>query len=212
MEPVSLKPRMAELFSAHDIVFDQEGEWLIPYGELPAIRSTWFTGENSGRLDIEVMLSDNRVIHECYAGVGQQDAGIEDALHSFKLNSFAVLLAAFWKHNDPEQVTTKEWLVLGKLCTAFIGNVSFRASVEADAGIPEGFVDMIETAIKNETTLIGTDWYRCFFCNVAEQHTVEALVNNEPWVPGSDALKSLAWEKSPGYYGVRQFIVVREKV
>ena len=68
MEPVSLKPQMAELFSAHDIVFDQEGEWLIPYGELPAIRSTWFAGENSGRLDIEVMLPDNRVIMSAMRG------------------------------------------------------------------------------------------------------------------------------------------------
>ncbi len=211
MEPVSLKSQMADLLSARDIVFDQEGEWLIPYGELPAIRTSWFAGENSGRLDVEVLLQDNRIIHECFAGVGQQEAGIQDAMNSFVLNSFPVLLAAFWKINDPEQVTSKELLASGTLYNAYIGSISFRGSVEADASIPEGFVELTETAIRNETTLLGTHWFRSFFCNVAEQHTVEALANNEPWAAGIDALNKLEWEKSPGYYSVRQFIVLREK-
>jgi len=212
IEPVSLKSQMADLLSARDIVFDNEGEWLIPYGELPAIRTSWLAGENSGRLDVEVLLPDNRVIYECFAGMGQQEEGIKDALNSFVLNSFPVLLAAFWKVDDPEQVTTQEWLVSGKLYTAFVGSISFRASVEADASIPDGFVEAIESTIKNETGLLGTHWFRCFFCNVAEQHTVEALANNEPWTSGIDAVKNLPWDKAPGYYGVRQFIVLRENV
>ncbi len=203
---------MAELLSARDIPFDSEGEWLTPYSELPAIRTSWVAGENSGRLDAEVLLPDNRVIYECFAGIGNQSEGIADALNSFALNSLPVLLAAFWKVNDAEQVTTKELLASGKLFNAYIGNISFRASVEADVGLPEGFVDTLETAIRNETDLLGTHWFRCFFCNVAAQHTVEALANNEPWQAGGDALKKLPWEKSPGYYSVRQFIVLREKV
>lgn len=211
MEPVSLKSQMADLLTAREVVFDQEGEWLIPYGELPAIRTTWFAGENSGRLDIEVLLQDNRIIHESFGGLGQGEAGTQDAMNSFVLNAFPVLLAAFWKKNDPEQVTSKELLASGKLYNAYIGGISFRGSVEADAGIPENFAELIETAIRNETTLLGTHWFRSFFCNVAEQHTVEALANNEPWTGGINTLNKLDWEKSPGYYSVRQFIVLREK-
>lgn len=212
MEPVSLKSQMADLLTARDIAFDQEGEWLIPYGELPAIRTSWIAGENSGRLDVEVLLQDNRIIHECFAGLGQKEDGIQDALNSFELNSFPVLLAAFWKINDPEHVTCKEMLASGNLYNAFIGGISCRGSVEANASIPEGFVDLIESAIKNETSLPGAHWFRVFFCNVADQQSVEALANNEPWAAGTDALNKLAWEQSPGYYSVRQFIVLREKV
>lgn len=211
MEPVSLKSQMADLLTAREIVFDEEGEWLIPNGELPAIRTSWFAGENSGRLDVEVLLQDNRIIHESFGGLGQKEAGIQDAMNSFVLNAFPVLLAAFWNLNDTEQVTSKELLASGKLYNAYIGGISFRGSVEADASIPEGYVEFVETAIRNETALLGTHWFRTFFCNVAEQHTVEALTNNEPWTAGIEALNNLTWEKSPGFYSVRQFIVLREK-
>lgn len=212
MEPVSLKQHMADLLSAHEVAFDQEGEWLIPYGELPAIRTSWFAGENSGRLDVEVLLADNRVIHECFAGFGQQQDGIKDGLNNFCLNSFHVLLAAFWKINDPEQVTTKEWVVAGKSYAAFVGNIGARGSIESDTSIPEGFMASIEAAITTDHAVLDTQWFRFFFCNVAEEHTFEALANNEPWAPGMEALQNLAWEKSAGYYSVRNFIVLREKL
>ena len=212
MEPLSLKQTMAELLSAHGIPLHEEGEWVIPYGELPALRATWFAGEKSGRLDVEVLLPDNRVIDECFAGMGEHQEGIKDAVHNFSVSSFHVFLAAFWKINDSEHVTTQEWIVGGKQYIAYIGNFGTRGSVEANASIPEGLLDAIKTAVMNEDSSSGTQWYRCFFCNIAEEFSFEALANNEPWASGVTALQQLDWEKSAGYYSVRNFLVLREKV
>lgn len=211
MEPISLKQQIGQLLSGHGIPLHEEGEWVIPYGELPALRATWHAGENSGRLDVEVLLPDNRVIDECFAGMGKEREGINDALQNFSMSSFYVLLAAFWKINDSEQVTTQEWIVSGKPYTAYIGHFGTRGSVEANVSIPEGLLDSIKSAVMNEESLLGTQWFRTFFCNVAEEFSVEALANNEPWQSGVTAIKNLAWEKSAGYYSVRNFIVLREK-
>ena len=212
VEPASLKQQMAELLSVHDIPLHEEGEWVIPYGELPAMRATWFAGDKSGRLDVEVLLPDNRVIDECFAGMGGQQEGIKDALHNFSVSSLPVFLAAFWKINDPDLVTTQEWIVGGKPYTAYIGNFGTRGSVEANVSIPEGLLNVIKTAVMNENPASGIQWYRCFFCNIAEEFSFEALSSNEPWESGVAALKNLPWEQSPGYYSVRNFLVLREKI
>ena len=212
MEPVSLKQQIAEMLSAQEIPLHEEGEWVIPYGELPAMRATWFAGETSGRLDVEVLLPDNRVIDECFAGMGGQQEGINDALTNFSVSSLPVFLAAFWKINDPEQVSTQEWVIGGKPYIAYVGNFGARRSVEANAAIPEGLLDAIKTAVMNQNSASGTQWYRCFFCNVAEEFSFEALADNEPWESGVAALKNLVWEKSAGFYSVRNFIVLREKI
>jgi len=191
VEPASLKQQMAELLSVHDIPLHEEGEWVIPYGELPAMRATWFAGDKSGRLDVEVLLPDN---------------------HNFSVSSLPVFLAAFWKINDPDLVTTQEWIVGGKPYTAYIGNFGTRGSVEANVSIPEGLLNVIKTAVMNENSASGIQWYRCFFCNIAEEFSFEALSSNEPWESGVAALKNLPWEQSPGYYSVRNFLVLCEKI
>ncbi len=212
MEPTSLKQQIAKMLSTHEIPLHEEGEWVIPYAELPAIRATWFAGEKSGRLDVEVLLPDNRVIDECFAGMGGQLEGVNDALRNFSVSSFPVLLAAFWKINDPEQVTTQEWIIGGKPYIAYVGNFGTRGSVEASVSIPEGLLDAIRNAVLNDNSAAGTQWYRSFFCNIAEEFSFEALASNEPWESGVSALKNLAWEKSAGYYSVRNFLVLREKI
>ena len=212
VEPVSLKQQMAQLLSTHELPLHEEGEWVIPNGELPAIRATWFAGEKSGRLDVELLLPDNRVIDECFAGMGAQQEGVADALHNFSVSSMPVFLAAFWKINNPEQVTTQEWIIGGKPFIAYVGNFGTRGSVEANASIPEGLLESIKTAVMNKNSASGIQWYRLFFCNIAEEFSFEALASNEPWESGVTALKNLPWEKSPGYYSVRNFLVLREKV
>ena len=95
MEPITLEKELSELMSAHDIQFHIENEWVVPYGKLPAIRATWYPREESGLLEIDVLLEDQRFINECFAGVGSGRSGLNDALQNFCVNSFHVLLASF---------------------------------------------------------------------------------------------------------------------
>lgn len=210
MEPITLERELSELMSAHDIQFHIENEWVVPYGKLPAIRATWYPREKSGLLEIDVLLEDQRIINECFAGVGSGRSGLNDALQNFCVNSFHVLLASFWGSNDPNQVMTELWNIEGKEYTAFIGNFGTRGSVEVDAEIPAGLFEIIEKTIKSEPSTAKLSWFRCFFCDISGEHTFEALKNNEVWESGVSALQSLPWVRTNGYYSVRNFLVLRE--
>ena len=208
MEPIDLKEYISELFQTHDVPFHTENEWIVPYGELPAIRSTWFQKETSGVFEVEVLLDGGRIINECFSGFGVGKEGILNGLENFCVNSFHVLLAAFWKKHDSEQVEIENWLINGINYKAYIGNLGTRATKGVDASIPENLFESLEKAIKNEALESEVSWFRVFFGSISDDFTFEALKENEVWENGVSMLASQAWEKPEGYYSVRNFIVL----
>ena len=210
MESITLEKELSELMLGHEIEVHVENEWVVPFCRLPAIRATWYPRGESGLLEIDVLLEDQRIINECFAGVGVGRSGLNDALQNFCVNSFHVLLASFWGLSDPDQVETECWNIEGKQYTAFIGNFGTRGSAEVDAEIPKNLFEVIEKAIKAEPPKDTLSWFRCFFCDVSGEQTFEALKNNEVWASGVSALQSLPWVKTKGYYSVRNFLVLRE--
>lgn len=210
MEPLDLKEYICELLQAHDVPFHEENEWVVPYGELPAIRSTWFQKETSGVFEVEVLLEGGRIINECFSGFGLGKEGILNGLENFCVNSFHVFLAAFWKRHEPEQVEIENWIISGINYKAYIGNLGTRATEGVDVSLPEGLFESIEKAIKTETLESEVSWFRVFFGSVAGEFIFEALKENEEWERGISMLSTQPWEKPEGYYSVRNFIVLRK--
>ena len=209
MDPVSLVNQLSELMHAHGLSHDIEHGWVVPNGELPAIRANWYESEGVGRLDVDVLLERSVLINECFAGVGDGEAAIRDALHNFAANSFHVFLAAFWDRSDAEQVTIETWTVGGKEFTAYIGNFGTRGSEGVEPVVPEGLLSTIQDSIERESLASGWHWVRHFFCDVKGEQTFEALIDNEHWQPGVNRMMSLPWRKSEGFYSVRSFLVLR---
>jgi hypothetical protein len=148
-------------------------------------------------------------IEECFAGIGEGEVGLRDALANFTVNSFHVLLAALWNQNDETQVTTEDWSIGGRQYTAFIGNFGTRGSEGVVADVPADLFAQVESAIKRDSLTGDLHWFRFFFCNVAGQRIVEALKDNETWDTGMRCLESVQWSDSMGYYSVRLFVVLR---
>jgi hypothetical protein len=197
------------LFQDHGIACVINNDWVVPNAELPALRALWHPGDASGRLDVQVLVRDQVVIEECFAGVGEGERGMYDALASFMVNSFHVLLAAFWGRNDPEQVTTERWTVAGKPYVAYIGNFATRSSEDVTPHVPSSLFADIESAIKSEALTSEIHWYRLFFANFANAFHFEALKDNESWEAGIRWLKAVQWEQRSGYYSVRLFALLR---
>ena len=210
MEPIDLKEYISELLQSHDVPFHTENEWVVPYGELPAIRSTWFQKETSGVFEVEVLLDGERIINECFSGLGVGKEGILNGLENFCVNSFHVLLAAFWKKHDSEQVEIENWLINGINYKAYIGNLGTRATKGVEASIPKNLFESLEKSIKNEALESEISWFRVFFGSVSGEFTFEALKENEVWENGISMLHAQPWEKPEGYYSVRNFIVLRK--
>lgn len=210
MKPLDLKEYLCDLFEAHNVPFHTENDWIVPYGELPAIRSTWFQKETSGVFEVEVLLDGGRIINECFAGFGVEKEGILSGLENFCVNYFHVLLSVFWKNHDPKQVEIEDWLVNGVNYKAFIGNLGTRATGNTEATIPEGFFSSLEKSIKSEPLDSEVSWFRVFLGSVSGDFTFEALKENEVWENGISMLTSQSWAKPKGYYSVRNFIVLRK--
>ncbi|WP_196157180.1 DUF6348 family protein [Reinekea sp. G2M2-21] len=210
MEPLDLKEYICKLLRAHEVPFHTENEWIVPYGELPAIRSTWFQKETSGVFEVEVLLDGGRIINECFSGFGIGKEGILNGLENFCVNSFHVFLSAFWKKHNPEQVEIENWPINGINYKAYIGNLGTRATEGVEASIPDGFFEAIEKSIKEESLESEVSWFRFFFGSVSGEFTLEALKENEVWEKGISMLGAQSWEKPEGYYSVRNFIVLRK--
>lgn len=104
---------MLELFERHGLASIVRDGWVLPNGELPAVRVTWHPRETRGRLDVEVLVRDGVLIEELFAGLGAGDVGLSDGLQNFTINSFHTLLSSLWLRHDPEQVLVEEWTIAG---------------------------------------------------------------------------------------------------
>lgn len=210
-EPAILRTSdfLVRLFEGHDIECTTHNDWVLPDSELPALRATWFPGSSNGRLDVQAFVREGVTIEECFAGIGEDEVGLNDALTNFTVNSFHVLLAALWNQNDKTQVTTEDWGIGGRRYTAFIGNFGTRGSEGVTADIPADLFAQVENVIKLDSLMGELHWFRFFFCNVAGQRTFEALKDNETWESGIRCLEGIQWADSMGYYSVRLFVVLR---
>jgi len=200
---------LVRLLEGHDIECTTHNDWVLPNSELPALRATWFPGSSNGRLDVQAFVREGVTIEECFAGIGEDEVGLNDALTNFTVNSFHVLLAALWNQNDKTQVTTEDWSIGGRRYTAFIGNFGTRGSEGVTADIPTDLFAQVENVIKLDSLMGDLHWFRFFFCNVAGQRTFEALKDNETWESGIRCLEGVEWADSMGYYSVRLFVVLR---
>jgi Family of unknown function (DUF6348) len=209
VEDEEITKAILAIFEAHGLTCTIHNEWVLPNGLLPAIRGSWFPDTHNGRLDIHVLIEENVMIEECFAGLGAGKEGFIDALENFSVNSLHVLLAAMWDKNDPDQVTTEKWLVNGKNYSAYVGNFGNRVSPGVKFNVPRELFPAIQTAIKAEPLTDNIHWFRSFFCNVSGDKTHEALLDNGLWQAGYDALVKVPWEHHEGYYGVRNFVVLR---
>ncbi|WP_256966578.1 DUF6348 family protein, partial [Pseudomonas aeruginosa] len=123
MEAVSVSQHLAALFESHRIECVVHGEWVAPAGRLPAIRATWYAGEKTGRLDVDVLLEDERQLQEAFAGIGSGEDGLQDALRNFASNSFHVLLSALWGQAEEDQVMVETWEIGERRFEVHIGNL-----------------------------------------------------------------------------------------
>ena len=208
-EPVSIHAELAQCLAAHGLDGSTHNDWVVPNGELPAIRGTWFPRETGGRLDIEILLKDERMMVECFAGLGNGGAGLVNGFTNFTANSLHPMLAAIWGVENEEQVTTESWQVGGKNYTAYLGGLGQRTSQGYTPKLPPNLFDSIEALIKSTSMEHRIHWIRHFFCNISpEQQVYESLLDNDVWEAGEENLKELDWHKPETFYSVRHFMIL----
>lgn len=209
MDNVTLQKQLLRLFERHDVELDTDEEgWLVTDGDFPAIRAQWHEGSagEPGRLDIDVVLGEERRIEESFAGVGGGDAGCRDALHTFEQNVFHLLLAACWYVTDDRKMDIAAWDIGVRTWDVFIGPFNVRGAEAAN--MPADALVSIEAALKREALTPELHWLRLVHSHAAAGDSrCEALLDNELWTAGTLALTSVAWPHA-GDYSARRFMLL----
>ena len=212
MDSTALQKYLLRLFERHDVELEpDEDGWLVTDDDFPAIRAQWHAGAAGapGRLDVDVVLSEERRIEESFAGHGEGDAGCRDALHTFEQNVFHLLLAACWYVTDDRKMQITAWDIGVRTWDVFVGPFTVRGAEGGDAVMPAEVTTAIEATMKREALSPELHWLRLVHQHVADgDMRCEALLDNEPWTAGTLALDSIAWPEAAHDYSARCFVML----
>lgn len=211
MDSVALQKYLLQLFDRHDVELEtDEDGWLVTDGDFPAIRASWHASSATepGRLDVDVVLSEDRQIEESFAGVGDAQDGCRDALRAFEENAFHVLLAACWYVTDDRKMRITAWDIGVRTWDAFIGPFTVRGTDSEALQMPADAVAAVEVVLKREALTPELHWVRLVHRDAAEGSRSEALLDNEPWAAGTQALAAAAWPHGEHEYSTRCFMLL----
>jgi hypothetical protein len=201
MDSAALQNYLLRLFERHDVDLEaDEDGWLVTDGDFPAIRANWHEGASGepGRLDVDVVLSEERYIEESFAGVGGGAAGCRDALRAFEHDVFHPLLAACWYVTDDRRMRIAAWEIGIRTWDVFIGPFSARGADAAN--MPDEALVAVEAALKREALSPELHWLRLVHSHAEDGNSrCEALLDNELWTAGTLALASVAWPQGSDY-------------
>ncbi|WP_157758068.1 DUF6348 family protein [Acinetobacter larvae] len=206
---------LQQLFDQHAIPYTMEEDWLVPYHDFeqyPAIRMLWFPYDTNGCLQVEVFHSDQTLMIECFAGIGESsDEAIPDALKNFCINSFHVFAVAFWGLKPDDQVDVIQWQIQDKNYTVYLGAMGTRLiNLDTFPELPNHWFEQLQAQIEQESDLDHLAWFRLFVGNNQGELTVEVLKNNDVWDEMQNTMCKLDWVLADGYYSIRQFMILKE--
>ena len=199
---------LLRLFERHDVELELDEEWLVTDGDFPALRASWHEGTEGapGRLDVDVVISEERHIEESFAGNGRGDAGARDALNAFERNVLYVLLAACWYVTDDRRIQLQSWELGMRSWDVFVGPLAFS---RADVAAPEGLLAGLHDALRNESLSGELHWIRLFYRRADDGSVAtEALLDNQPWPGGDRLLGQLTWPSTEQGYSARCFMAL----
>ncbi|HET6552774.1 MAG TPA: DUF6348 family protein [Dyella sp.] len=207
MQDAALQQYLLRLFERHSVELEPDEDWLVTDGDFPAVRASWHEGATGepGRLDVDIVLSEERHIEESFAGVGGGEAGCRSALEAFERSVFHVVLAACWYVTDDRRVQTFGWDMGIRTWDIFAGPwLSSREGVDA----PQDILPALREALQGEALSQELHWVRVFHRRGADgQVSAEVLLDNAPWPAGDRRVSALSWPEGDGY-SVRGFLAL----
>ncbi|RDS78898.1 hypothetical protein DWU98_20475 [Dyella monticola] len=208
MNNTIVQAKLLHLFERHDVTLELDEEWLVTDGDFPAVRGSWHEGAEGapGRLDVDVVISEERHIEESFAGHGVGEVGIRDALKGFERNILYVLLAACWYVTDDRRIQLQSWELGVRTWDVFVGPLTFTRD---DVAAPDGLLSGVHDALRNESLSGELHWIRLFYRRADDGSVMaEALLDNQPWPGGDRLLSQLSWASTEQGYSARCFIAL----
>lgn len=207
MDDAALQTYLLRLFERHEVELElDEDGWLLTDGDFPAIRATWSegTGDAPGRLDVDLVVGEDRCIEDSFAG-----SDCRAALHAFEQSSFHLLLAACWYLTDDRRMRIAAWDIGIRTWDVFVGPLLLRSEATTELPMPAEAAQALQQAVAQLALTPALHWIHLLHRSDASGAvTREALLDNEPWSAGSQALATMAWPELPPGATARQMVLL----
>jgi len=206
MDDLAIQQFLHRTFEHHEIELETDEAWLVTEGDFPAIRAHWVDGTagQPGRLDVDVVLDEERRIEDSFAG-----ADAREALEAFMQQALHPLLAACWYATDERQLRIEAWEIGIRTWDVFAGSFALRGTGSEALNAPVQALDAIADVLKRESLTPVLHWLRLFASRTAAGVVrVEALLDNEPWLVGTQALAALTWPTHAHDYSAQALILL----
>ncbi|HET6432026.1 DUF6348 family protein [Dyella sp.] len=198
MDDAALQNTLRRLFQRHEVELEpDEDGWLLTDGDFPAIRAHWQAGEGGepGRLDVDVVVAEDRCIEDSFAGTDARAA-----LDAFEQSSFHLLLAACWYLTDDRRMRIAAWDIGVRTWDVFVGPLVTRPSAAAPQPMPADAALALQQAVGQLSLSPQLHWIHLLHRRGADGAVLhEALLDGEPWPAASEVIAATGWpELAPG--------------
>lgn len=207
--------RLLEMFRAHGVEANLDGEWVVFPGRPYRANSEAFERGVHGnvkniQLDVRLELGPYRTIVESSTGFGETiAAGAEEGFQAFLRQSFHVLLAAFFRDEPDAQVQRVSWTVGGRAAEATVGNFAVKGRSPLTGEQYQRLMADYHRLIEKQELSPGVHWVRFYAGHLDGKPIVfEALLDNLVCEPMQAAMAAWPWPKQADFYSVRLFLVV----
>ncbi|QDV15435.1 hypothetical protein Pan153_00490 [Gimesia panareensis] len=204
-----------QLLEQHGIDAREENGWIVSEAHPPVcgavVNETQPTPDIiSTQIDIYLKVEPNRILVESFGGFGTNlDEAIADGIQNFVVNTFHVLLSAFYLEKD-DQTVIEEWKINDIPRRVIIGQIGMRGTPpEEEQGAPEWFQNL-ENKIKATSLPAGTHWIRCYYAQMENRPVaLELLLDNQPWEEVRSEMEKIDWPESEEFFSLRVFLVIQ---
>lgn len=218
---------LLDALRSHGLDCRLDGGWIVVDGALISVRGLgdpkpFVCGETvTAAVHVQLSLPDGRLLTESFASTGTDvDEAAQSALRKFALNSLHVILAAFFGREERGHVDVDTWELGGRRWKVFIGNYGVEVSpapgrklpnVDPASLCPQSLAPTIKSLVTSRADEEHvTHWMRVFVPQVdGNKDGIEVLWDGRPWPDARPILAALDWPAYPGYYSVRNFIVLK---
>ncbi|MDR2954652.1 MAG: DUF6348 family protein [Prevotella sp.] len=164
------------------------------------------------QLDVSLEIGMGKEILESCIGMGMDmESATKNAWDNFLKNSFHVLLSAFFKPGEDDQVTRYKWVIGGRKYDIFMSQMSVRGTLPDP--YPEEWYDELQKIIKKQNLTEGTHWARLYYAqSQREMMRWEILLDNQSWTDIEPEVRTLNFPKSQDFLSLRIFFVMKDEI
>ena len=212
--PLELQGFLLQLFQGHAVDAKADGDWITFPGRPGRILALVFDLDEvdpkcSTQVDIRFSPWPGCEICESFSGLAEsREERIKQALSKFALNTFHVFLKVFLKIDCCEQ--TQEWQLTNQQVARTVtdGNAAFAGEIPAN--LPTVWIEQFHQLLATQPLSEGTHWIRLYYAQMeGKRLTLELLLDNDPWLSAIPVADSIPWPTGPGFFSLRQFLVLQ---